>query len=305
MSLLIVGSVAFDSIETPFGRVGEVLGGSAIYSSISASYFTEPSIVAVVGTDFKKEYLKRLENRGIDVSGIQFVEGKTFRWKGHYLYDLNCAHTLETQLNVFESFSPVLSQNHRKIKNIFLANIDPELQYRVYKQIVSPQIVAADTMNFWITNKPKELKKLLKIVDIFLLNEAELRQLAEESNIIKAAKSVLKMGPKILIIKRGEYGAMYVSKDKIFMVPSYPVEKVFDPTGAGDSFAGAFLGYLVKSKKINDKVLRQAIIFGSVMGSFCVEDFSIKKISKIKNEDIILRYRKIKELVHFEDLERI
>ncbi len=302
MSLLIVGSIALDTIETPFGKVKETLGGSAVYSSIAASYFIKPCIVAVVGEDFPKSYLSLLKRHNIDITGVEVANGKTFRWSGHYLYDLNSAQTIETQLNVFKSFNPKIPQQYKNIKNIFLANIDPELQYHVYKQMLQPEIVACDTMNYWIENKKTQLKRTLKIVDILLINETEARQLAEESNIIKAAKCIHKMGPKTIVIKRGEYGAICSYKDNIFIVPSYPVENVFDPTGAGDSFAGGFMGYVTKVGKFNNKILRKAIILGTVMGSFCVEKFGVKKISSITYEDILQRYKEIKKITHFENL---
>jgi sugar/nucleoside kinase (ribokinase family) len=309
MSLLIVGSVALDTVETPFGKVKEVLGGSAIYSSIAARFFTTPSVVAVVGTDFPKEYIDMLTNYGIDIKGLQQIKGKTFRWVGHYMYDLNSATTIDTQLNVFKDFNPKIPREYKDIKHIFLANIDPELQYSVYTQMSNLSVVACDTMNFWIKNKNKELKKLLKVIDIFLVNEAEVRQLAQEVNIIKAARCVLNMGPKMLIVKRGEYGAMCFQKNgkcfsnkNIFVVPSYPLENVFDPTGAGDSFAGGFMGYIAKNKKINNQILRQAIILGSVTGSFCVENFSIEGLVKRKYKDIIKRYLEIKSFTHFEEI---
>ncbi len=302
MSLLIVGSVALDTVETPFGKVKDALGGSAVYSSIAASYFTQPSLIAVVGTDFPKKYIKLLNKHNIDTSGLGQVEGRTFRWSGHYMYDLNSATTLDTQLNVFKDFNPKIPKQYKNIKKIFLGNIDPQLQYSVYKQMSNTEIVACDTMNFWIKNKSKELKKLLKVIDIFLVNEAEVRQLAQESNIIKAAKYVLKMGPKVLIVKRGEYGAMCFSNNSMFAVPSYPLENVFDPTGAGDSFAGGFMGYVVKSKNVNEQVLRQGIILGSVMGSFCVENFSIRGIVNKKYKQIVDRCCEIKKLTHFENI---
>jgi sugar/nucleoside kinase (ribokinase family) len=308
MSLLIVGSVALDTVETPFGKVKDVLGGSAVYSSLAASFFTTPYIIAVVGTDFPDKYIRLLNRYGVNTQGLQIVQGKTFRWVGHYMYDLNSATTVDTQLNVFQNFVPKIPSEFKNIKHIFLANIDPELQYYVYKQMTNPTVVVCDTMNFWIKNKNKELKKLLKIIDIFLVNEAEVRQLAEESNVIKAAKLVLKMGPKILIVKRGEYGAMCFKKDlcgkdnNMFVVPSYPLENVFDPTGAGDSFAGGFIGYITKNKKVNNQILRQAIILGSVTGSFCVENFSIKGLSNKSYKDIIKRYCEIKKLTHFENI---
>jgi len=305
MSLLIVGSVAFDTIETPFGKAERVLGGSATYASFAASYFAKPYIVAVVGRDFGKEYFDIFKKHNIDTSGIKIADGKTFFWQGYYSYDLNTAHTIKTEINVFNEFNPKLEKNLQNIKFVFLGNIGPELQLSVYKQIKKPKIVACDTMNLWIEKKYDELKEVLKVVDILFINEAEIKQLTKEYNIIKAAKVVKKFGCEIIIVKRGEYGAMCFYKDNIFAIPSYPLEKVFDPTGAGDSFAGGVMGFLaskLKNKKIlSEKILRQAIIFGTVTASFCVEDFSINKISKITFNEICKRYREIKKITYVDD----
>lgn len=302
MKLLIVGSIAFDSIKTPFGKVEKALGGSAIYSSISASYFTKPSVVGVVGEDFKPDYFKMLNKHNIDTSGIKVLKGKTFHWKGYYSFDLNTANTLETHLNVFSYFNPILDKNLKKAKFVFLGNIDPQIQYSVYKQIENPKVIAIDTMNFWIDNKPKELKRVLKVSNIFFINESEIRQLTKEYNIIKAAKIAQKLGPQIVIVKRGEYGAICFYKEHIFAIPSYPLEKVFDPTGAGDSFAGGVMGFLCKKNKISQKIIRQAIIFGTVTASFCVESFSVNRIYNITFKDICKRYKEIKKLTHFENI---
>lgn len=308
MELLIIGSIAFDNVKTPFGKVKKALGGSAIYASVAASYFVKPAIVGVVGKDFNKEYFKKLESHNIDTSGIYVENGKTFHWDGYYDYDLNTAHTLETKLNVFASFTPNLSEKLKSIKFAFLGNIDPELQYSVYSQLNSPKVVAVDTMNYWIENKPQQLKKMLSVADILFINESEIRQLTKEYNIIKAAQKVKLLGTKIVIIKRGEYGAICFNGEHIFAIPAYPLEQVYDPTGAGDSFAGGVMGFLVsklknkKFKEIDDKILRQAIIFGTVLASFCVEDFSINKSYNLTYKNIIDRYKEIKKLTHFENI---
>ncbi|MFN3550738.1 MAG: PfkB family carbohydrate kinase [Endomicrobiia bacterium] len=306
MDLLIIGSVAFDSVETPFGKVKKTLGGSATYAALSARFFTKPSIVAVVGKDFKKKYFKLLEDNNINTTGIEVLNGKTFFWKGYYSYDLNTANTIETQINVFSNFNPQLDDEFRNMKFIFLGNIDPDLQYNVYTQLINPKIVACDTMNCWIKNKPKELKKVLKFIDIFFINESEIRQLTNEYNIIKAVKIVKKLGPKIIIVKRGEYGSMCFYKENIFTIPAYPLETVFDPTGAGDSFAGGVMGFIASklnsSKNLNEKLLRQGIIFGTVLASFCVEEFSVKKLLKINYKNILDRYKEIKKITFFEDI---
>src|SRR3990172_4120333 len=302
MSLLVVGSVAFDSVETPFGKAEEVLGGSATYFSTAASFFTDVKLVAVVGDDFPEEHVTFLKSREIDVNGLQKASGKTFRWKGRYDYDLNTAHTLETQLNVLSSFKPVLPEEYKDAEYVFLANIDPVLQLEVLKQVKKPKLVACDTMNFWIEGKLPELKETLKHVDMLTINEGEARELAKEANLVKAAKSILSMGPKKLIIKRGEYGSLMFSDSGVFSAPAYPLESVFDPTGAGDSFAGGFMGYLANTGNLSDGNIRQAIVFGSVMASFNVEEFSLNRMKRLDYKEIEERYKEFKRLTHFEDL---
>ncbi len=270
MSLLVVGSIAFDSVKTPFGAADDVLGGSATYFSTAASYFTSVKLVAVVGDDFPDKHVNFLKSRKIDVSGLQRSKGQTFRWKGEYGFDLNEAKTLDTQLNVFESFKPKIPDAYRSSDVIFLANIDPVLQREVLHQIDKPKLVACDTMNFWIGGKRDELIKTLAEVDILLINEAEARELACEPNLVKAARAIQAMGPKTLIVKRGEYGSVMFNSGGVFSAPAYPLEAVFDPTGAGDSFAGGFMGYLDNVRNFDEASLRQAIIFGSVMASFNV-----------------------------------
>lgn len=302
MSILVVGSVAFDSVETPFGKADEVLGGSATYFSTSASYFTDVKLVAVVGEDFPDEHIDKLKGHGVDVGGLKKVPGKTFRWKGRYEYDLNQAHTLDTQLNVFSTFNPEVPDSYRDSPFVFLANIDPELQMKVLEQVRTPKFVACDTMNFWISGKPEALKKLLKKVDLFVINEGEARELAGEASLVKAARMIMNFGPKILIIKRGEYGALMFNGKSIFSAPAYPLENIFDPTGAGDSFAGGLMGYLANTGDLSEENIRKAIIFGSVMASFNVEAFSLQRLSTLKLEEIRERYSEFKRLTDFEDI---
>jgi len=302
MSILVVGSVAFDSVETPFGRVEGVLGGSATYFSTAASYFTDVGLVAVVGEDFPDEHMEFLKARGVDINGLQRLPGKTFRWSGRYDYNLNEAHTLDTQLNVFEGFRPRIPEGYKDAPYLFLANIDPELQWEVLEQVKTPRLVACDTMNFWIEGKPSALKRLLKRVDLFVINEAEARELAQEPNLVKASSIIMSYGPKTLIIKRGEYGALMFNGGSIFSAPAYPLEAIFDPTGAGDSFAGGLMGYLANTCNLSDNNIRQAIIFGSVMASFVVEDFSLNRLKNLTYEDIRERYREFKQLTHFEGI---
>ena len=302
MSILVVGSVAFDSVKTPFGEVEEVLGGSATYFSTSASYFSGVKLVAVVGSDFPDKHLDSLKKRGIDISGIKKVDGKTFRWKGYYDYDLNQAHTLDTQLNVFSDFDPDIPSAMADSKYLFLANIDPELQLKVLEQVKSPRLVACDTMNFWIEGKPDVLKKLLKRVELFVINEGEAREFTGEASLVKAAKKILDLGPNTLIVKRGEYGALMFNGTSVFSAPAYPLEEIYDPTGAGDSFAGGLIGYLANSGDLSDDNMRRAIIFGSVMASFNVEAFSMGRLGNLTNEEIRARYDEFKKLTRFEEL---
>lgn len=300
MSLLVVGSVAFDSVKTPFGEAKEVLGGSATYFSTAASYFTEVKLVAVVGEDFPAPDLEFLRKKGVDFEGLERRPGRTFRWRGEYGYQLNEAKTLDTQLNVFESFRPKLPASYRDAAFVFLANIDPELQLDVLKQVKQPKLVACDTMNFWIEGKRDALIKTLGEVDILIINDGEARELAREFNLVKVAKKILSLGPKILIIKRGEYGALMFNGQTTFAAPALPLENVFDPTGAGDSFAGGFMGYLSQNGTMNEAALRQAVIYGSVMASFNVEAFSLDRMRTLTREEINARYQEFKSLTSFE-----
>ncbi|MBI5454295.1 MAG: sugar kinase [Deltaproteobacteria bacterium] len=302
MSILVVGSVAFDSVETPFGKAEDVLGGSATYFSTSASYFTDVKLVAVVGEDFPEEHITGLKEKGIDLAGLKKVPGKTFRWKGRYDYDLNQAHTLETHLNVFSAFNPEVPESYKDSPFVFLANIDPELQMKVLEQVKRPKLIACDTMNFWIEGKPDALRKLLKGVDLFVINEGEAREFSGQASLVKAAKEILACGPKTLIIKRGEYGALMFNGGSMFSAPAYPLEEIFDPTGAGDSFAGGLMGYLANTGDLSEDNIRKAIIFGSVMASFNVEAFSLNRLKTLTLPEIKARYSEFKRLTHFEDI---
>lgn len=300
MSLLVVGSVAFDSVETPFGKVEEVLGGSALYFSTCASYFTDVKLVAVVGDDFPQEPVDFLRRREVDLDGLYHAQGKTFRWKGEYGFDLSEAKTLETHLNVFSDFQPDLPLNYRDSKHVFLANIDPELQLEVLNQVRDPEFVAMDTMNFWIDSKIDELRKTLKRVDMLVINEGEARALAGEANIVKAAAAICSYGPKHLVVKRGEYGALLFSGDDIFFAPAYPLEAVFDPTGAGDTFAGGMIGYLARRGDRAPGTMRLATVFGCVMASFVVERFSFDALRDLTESQIQHRFDQFRRLVSFD-----
>lgn len=289
MSILVVGSIALDIVDTPFGEVKEVLGGSASYFSLAASLFTDVKIVAVIGNDFPKKYLQLFKSKGIELKGIQRAKGKTFRWHGRYGYDLRDPETIGTYLNVFENFDPIIPKDYREAEYVFLANINPELQLHVLKQVKKPRLVACDTMNYWIEKKPKELRDVLNQVNILMINDSETRELAQEPGIMKAARTVLDMGPQILIVKRGEYGALMFSKEGIFWAPSYPLEAIVDPTGAGDTFAGGFMGY-VSSNDSSGSGFKKAVVYGSVVASFTVEDFSVNRLTALHNEEIETRF---------------
>ena len=296
MSLLVIGSVAFDTIKTPYGEATEVLGGSAIYCAVAASYFTPVRMIAPVGEDFGDEPISLLRGRGIDVEGLEVRKGRTFRWSGRYSDDLNDRTTLDLQLNVFESFRPKVSRRDRGAPNLFLGNIDPDLQAQVLRD-VGPGFVACDTMNHWIETKHVSLKGLLASVDGLVINDAEARQLAREFNTVVAARRLLALGLRFLVIKRGEYGAALFSDGHYFAVPAYPVERPVDPTGAGDSFAGGFMGYLAREGARTGAALRKATIYGSVMASFCVEDFSLRRLSTVTNEAIETRARELQNFL--------
>lgn len=303
MSLLVVGSVALDSVETPFGRREEVLGGSASYFSTCASFFGPTRVVAVVGEDFPEEHLAFLRARGVDLAGLVRRPGRTFRWKGRYDFDLNNAHTLDTQLNVFAAFQPELPADWRDTEHVFLGNIDPDLQRAVLDQVRSPRFVACDTMNFWIASKRESLLETLRRVDLLFVNDAEARELAQESNVVKAAQRILSFGPRAVVVKRGEYGSLFLSGSEMFAASAYPLANVFDPTGAGDSFAGGFMGYLARTRREDAGVLRRAIVLGSVLASFAVEQFSLDRLRTLTVEEIQARYAEARQLARFDDLE--
>lgn len=299
MSVLVVGSVAFDSIETPFGKHEKLLGGSATYFSISASYFTDVMLVAVVGRDFPKKYIDLFHRYRVDTKGLKTASGETFHWKGRYQYDMNTAQTISTHLNVFSRFDPRLPGEYRHAKNIFLANIDPDLQKKVLSQVSAPGFIACDTMNYWIKNKPKKLAKLAKKMDLFFLNDGEAREFSGETNLLKAARFILTLGTRMVIIKKGEHGSLFFSKKGRFAVPGLPLETIVDPTGAGDTFAGGVMGYLARLGKIDEAKVRKAIIYGSVMASFDVEAFSLNRLLKLNHRLIKNRYREFRKLTCF------
>ena len=301
--LLVVGSVALDTVKTPFGEGTEVLGGSATYFSTAASYFTSVDLIAVVGEDFPAEHVKFLESRGIDLAGLERRPGKTFRWRGEYSHQLNEARTLDTRLNVFETFRPKIPEQYRTPDVLFLGNIDPELQLDVLHQVKRPALVACDTMNFWINGKQDALWKVLERIDVLLINDGEARALGGDPNLVKVAKKILARGPKHLIVKRGEYGVLLFSEKQVFGAPAYPLEEVRDPTGAGDTFAGGFLGYLAATGNRSAEAIRQGIIFGSVMASFTVEAFSLDRLKILDYKEIEERFRSFKRLTHFEDID--
>jgi len=300
MSLLVVGSVAFDAVETPHGKVDRMLGGAATYFSVAASYFTHVNLVGIVGTDFTAKDESIFKGRRIDTQGLERADGKTFFWAGKYSENMNERTTLATDLNVFAEFKPKLPEAYLTSSHIFLANIDPTLQASVLHQVSKrPRVVALDTMNYWIERTPKELRETLKHTDILVINDSETRQLSNEHNLLMAARHIFKMGPKALVIKRGEYGAMLVHQNRTFNVPAFPLEVVHDPTGAGDSFAGGFMGYLATSKKVDDAALRRAMVYGSVMGSFAVEKFGLDRLRKLKKSEISSRARHFHKMTQF------
>ncbi len=301
MSVLVVGSVALDSVETPFGKAEDVLGGSATFFAASASHLTKVSVVGIVGSDFPVENLEPLRKRGVDFSGLEHADGSSFRWRGRYRHDLNSAETLETHLGVFSHFSPKIPDSLRSRQFVFLANIDPRLQLEVLKQVKKPKLIACDTMNFWIQSRRPDIVELLKHVDLVTLNDGEARQLTEKSNLVQAAQWILARGPRHVIIKKGEHGAFMFTSNSIFFAPAFPLENVFDPTGAGDAFAGGFIGYLAASGDLSEANMRRAVICGSVMGSFAVERFSIDRLMTVTRPEIDQRMSEMRRLVTFEE----
>jgi len=304
MSILVVGSVAFDALQTPFGKIDKCIGGSATYFSVAASFFSEVDLVAVVGDDFTDEHLAVFAGRKINLDGLQRVAGqKTFFWSGEYGFDLNVAKTRDTQLNVFASFQPHLAEKHRAPDVLFLANIQPGLQMDVLEQCRRPRLVALDTMNLWIATAKEALTRIISKVDLVIINEAEVRQFTEEANLVKGARQILALGPKTLVVKRGEYGVMMITHDAVFAAPAYPLENVFDPTGAGDTFAGGLLGYIASRQTISNRELRRGIIFGSILASFTVEKFSLDRLREITLAEVQERYQDFRELTHFDSLD--
>lgn len=303
MSVLVVGSVALDTIETPFGAVENVLGGSATYIAVAASYFTSPiRLVGVVGGDFPQQGISFLEDRHIDLAGLQVIkDGKTFRWSGRYHYDLNERDTLSTELNVFEKFEPIILEKNRKSRYVCLGNIDPILQRKVLDQTENPRVIICDTMNYWIERKTKDLQETLKLINVVILNDSEARLLSKEPNLIKAARVIRAMGPSIVIIKKGEHGALLLTEQVVFSAPAYPMENIFDPTGAGDAFAGGFAGWLARTDDITEENLKRAVIYGSTLASFCVEKFGVEGLSDLTYLQIQDRFREFRELSRFEE----
>ena len=302
MSVLVVGTVAFDSIETPFGSAERILGGSASYFALGASFFTPVRIVGVIGRDFPQDYLDIFTQRNIDIDGIQRAEGDTFHWRGRYHEDINLRDTIELQLNVLAGFEPKLPEPYRDAEYVFLGNIDPAMQMEVLRQIRRLKLVVLDTMDHWIRESQQELRKVLERIEILVVNDSEARLLSGYDNIVKAARAILKMGPQMVLIKRGEYGVLQFSDSSVFATPAYPLEEVFDPTGAGDSFAGGFLGQLARSRDQSQGGLRRAIVYGSVVASFTVEDFSLNRLQRLEHHEIEERFRRFKLLTEFEGL---
>ncbi len=300
MGLLVVGSIALDSVETPFGRTEEALGGSAVFFAVAGSLLHPVQVVGVVGRDYPMGELQRLGQRGIDLRGVTVADGESFRWSGKYGFDLSTRDTLETRLGVFANFRPVIPEAFRDAEFVFLGNIDPELQLDVLRQVHRPKLVACDTMNYWIQGKRTALLRLLQEVDVLLVNDSEVRELSGDWHIHRAARWVLERGPKSVVVKKGEHGAVLVEPGRTFYVPAYPLDDVFDPTGAGDSFAGGFMAYLAHTGDLSSANLRRAMVYGSAMGSFAVERFSVARFEEITAADVRARVRAHKDLVHFD-----
>jgi sugar/nucleoside kinase (ribokinase family) len=298
MSLLVVGSIALDSVFTPFGETADALGGSAIYFSVAGSILHPVRVVGVIGDDYPYHELERLAGRGIDWSGVERADGQSFRWKGKYSYDLQSRETLETRLGVFANFEPKLPVEFRSARFLFLGNIDPELQLGVLKQIERPQLVVCDTMNYWIQRKKTALLELLGRVDVLMVNDSEARELSGDWNIHRAGRWILSHGPKRVVIKQGEHGALLIEASRTFYVPAYPLENVFDPTGAGDAFAGGFMSYLARTKSLNEENLRRAMVYGAAMGSYAVEEFGIRGFERVTLGDVEARVRAFQDLTH-------
>ncbi|HTK47168.1 MAG TPA: PfkB family carbohydrate kinase [Gemmatimonadaceae bacterium] len=303
MPVLVVGSVALDSVETPFGKAENVIGGSGTFFSAAASHLAPVQLVGVVGDDYPLAALEPLRARGVDMAGLEQTAGHSFRWRGRYRHDLNSAETLETHLGVFSHFSPKIPAQFREAPFVFLANIDPRLQLDVLRQVKRPTLVACDTMNFWIESRRPDLLELVGQVDLITLNDGEARQLTDCTNLVKAARWIMERGPTMVIIKKGEHGAFLFKERSVFFAPAYPLEDVFDPTGAGDSFAGGFMGYLARTGDLSDANLRRAVVYGSAMGSFAVEKFSVQRLLEVTPAEIAERVADFRRLVAFEDAE--
>lgn len=299
MSLVIVGSLAFDTIETPETRQERIVGGSCAYSVLAASYFTQPKMVAVVGSDFPSEVIELFRKRGVDTRGLKIAEGKTFHWEGRYGEDPNQRTTIKTELNVFENFKPVLPEDYRTAEVVFLGNLDPDIQKDIRLQLEGPKLVAMDTINLWINTKPDSLLSVLENVNLFFANDEEVKMMAAEKNLITAGKKLLERGPSLMIIKKGEHGVLLLARDFVFAAPAYPCEKVVDPTGAGDSFGGGFLGYLDKVRSFDRQSLCKAAVYGSVMASFTIESFGIDSLKSLTLDKIEQRYSEFQKLVTF------
>jgi len=300
VSLLVVGSVALDTVQTPFGEAADAIGGSAVFFACAASLLHPVQLVGVVGDDYPMEALEKLRERGVDIEGVEKAKGESFRWKGKYSYDLQNRETLETRLGVFAHFQPKIPDKYRNAQWVFLGNIDPELQLSVLDQIRKPKLVACDTMNYWISSKRDVLLQLLRHIDVLMVNDAEARELSGDWNVYRAARWILSRGPKRVVIKQGVYGAVLVEADNVFYVPAFPLETVFDPTGAGDAFAGGFMAHLARSDDLTPQNLKRAMVFGAVMGSFAVEDFSINRFAAIGPAEVAARARAFLDLVHFD-----
>ena len=302
MSILIIGTLAYDNIETPFGKAENALGGSANYIALAASYLSDDiGVVSIIGEDYEQSDLQLLHDRGIDTSGVELREGgKTFRWSGRYHHDLNTRDTLDTQLNVLLEFDPKVPESMRDARFICLGNLDPAIQLSVLDQVENPLFTICDTMNFWIDNTPEKLREALARVDCLIINDSEARELADDPSLIRAARKIREMGPQTLVIKKGEHGALLFVEDDVFSAPAWPLEEVFDPTGAGDTFAGGFVGYLARHTEVTARTLRGAVIYGSALASFCVEQFSVKALLDLTEEEINARVQSFRNLSYFE-----
>ncbi|GAC1471911.1 MAG: PfkB family carbohydrate kinase [Chloroflexota bacterium] len=305
MSSLVVGSIAFDTVDTPFGRVENALGGTAVYFSLAASLFTDVRLVGVVGDDFPEDALRLLERRGVDLTGLQRRHGETFRWVGSYDYDMNVAHTLDTRLNVFETFHPTLPEHYLDAELLFLGNIDPELQLEVLRQVRNPHLTALDTMNFWIERKRDALTEVMRHVDAILINEGEIREYTGKYNVLDASRELQKLGPRYVVVKRGEYGSVLFTPDEIFVAPAYPTFDVRDTTGAGDSFAGAFVGYLDQVRSLEHADLKAATVYGTVLASFTIEDFSVDGLLRANAGTLRDRYSRLAAITRIDEPVRL